>query len=186
MRSVRIRPLSGVSGLMRAYKSLSDATDTVRDRFFLPSTSITALSPLNTTFVTIHGPVHFSCTNFDPIPCRKSALSLSRARTRPPSATFTPAEGRDIPTLRRYGAASLSSWSFLSVSATSRMLGLRLSMKLLRPHVASLCHLSAEPTCQGWCAGYDRRGAGKGSWPRVVSAHNASRSGNVFVPPGRP
>ena len=78
---------------------MSDAPDTVRDRFFLPSISITALRPLNTTFVTVHCPVHFSCTNFDPIPCRKSTLSLSRARTRSPTATFTPADGRDIPAL---------------------------------------------------------------------------------------
>ena len=84
---------------MSAYKSLSEATDTVRERFSLPSISVTTFSPLNTTFVTIHGPVHFSCTNFDPIACRKSALSLSRTRTRFPTATFIPADGRNIPTL---------------------------------------------------------------------------------------
>ena len=63
----------------RLQNGLREAMKTVVVRVFLPPILITALYPLSTTLTTFDGPVHFSCTKFGSIPCRKKgALAFPR------------------------------------------------------------------------------------------------------------
>ena len=100
-----------------------------------PFISTSALRPSCSTFLTVRGPVHLSCSSLLPLPLRCRVLSASFTSTRSPGHAVAPADGFAIFALTFSRVAILCSCLFSRTCLTSRRTWRRCSMKLSRPPV---------------------------------------------------